>query len=37
MTHFVNPSKVDGDIVQHLVALTDGAPISPSIAPAIPP
>ena len=24
MTHFVNPSKVDGDIVQHLVALTDG-------------
>src|SRR5487761_2664619 len=24
MTHFVNPRKVDGDIVQHLVALTDG-------------
>ena len=24
MTHFVNPKKVDGDIVQHLVALTDG-------------
>src|SRR3979490_3111298 len=24
MTHFVNPSKVDGDIVQHLVTLTDG-------------
>src|SRR3979490_1986512 len=24
MTHFVNPSKVDGDIVQHLVGLTDG-------------
>jgi S-(hydroxymethyl)glutathione dehydrogenase/alcohol dehydrogenase len=24
MTHFVNPTKVDGDIVQHLVALTDG-------------
>jgi S-(hydroxymethyl)glutathione dehydrogenase/alcohol dehydrogenase len=24
MTHFVNPSKVDGDIVAHLVALTDG-------------
>ena len=24
MTHFVNPSKVDGDLVQHLVALTDG-------------
>src|SRR6202051_4979947 len=24
MTHFVNPSKIDGDIVQHLVALTDG-------------
>src|ERR1700736_6549841 len=23
MTHFVNPSKVDGDIVQHLVSLTD--------------
>ena len=24
MTHFVNPGKVDGDIVAHLVALTDG-------------
>ncbi|MGY4572060.1 S-(hydroxymethyl)glutathione dehydrogenase/class III alcohol dehydrogenase [Bradyrhizobium sp. USDA 3256] len=24
MTHFVNPSKVSGDIVQHLVELTDG-------------
>ena len=24
MTHFVNPNKVEGDIVQHLVALTDG-------------
>src|SRR6201997_3928921 len=24
MTHFVNPKKVDGDIVQHLVTLTDG-------------
>src|SRR5256885_16954713 len=24
MTHFVNPSKIDGDIVQHLVGLTDG-------------
>ncbi len=24
MTHFVNPSKVSGDIVQHLVNLTDG-------------
>src|SRR6201746_2406243 len=24
MTHFVNPTKVGGDIVQHLVALTDG-------------
>ena len=24
MTHFVNPSKVEGDLVQHLVALTDG-------------
>src|SRR6201994_4395298 len=24
MTDFVNPKKVDGDIVQHLVALTDG-------------
>src|SRR6201992_2943417 len=24
MTHFVNPKKVDGDIVQHLVGLTDG-------------
>lgn len=24
MTHFVNPKKVDGDIVEHLVALTDG-------------
>src|SRR4030088_1966274 len=24
MTHFVNPSKIDGDIVQHLVALTYG-------------
>src|SRR4030081_2314982 len=24
MTHFVNPSKVGGDIVQHLVGLTDG-------------
>ena len=24
MTHFVNPKTVDGDIVQHLVALTDG-------------
>jgi S-(hydroxymethyl)glutathione dehydrogenase / alcohol dehydrogenase len=24
MTHFVNPRSVNGDIVQHLVALTDG-------------
>jgi S-(hydroxymethyl)glutathione dehydrogenase / alcohol dehydrogenase len=24
LTHFVNPAKVQGDIVQHLVALTDG-------------
>jgi S-(hydroxymethyl)glutathione dehydrogenase/alcohol dehydrogenase len=24
MTHFVNPTKVDGDLVQHLVALTGG-------------
>ena len=24
MTHFVNPKKVDGDIVAHLVGLTDG-------------
>src|ERR1700744_5781758 len=24
MTHFVNPKKIDGDIVQHLVGLTDG-------------
>ena len=24
MTHFVNPSRVDGDIVAHLVTLTDG-------------
>ena len=24
MTHFVNPATIDGDIVQHLVALTDG-------------
>ncbi|RAK52079.1 S-(hydroxymethyl)glutathione dehydrogenase/class III alcohol dehydrogenase [Phenylobacterium deserti] len=24
MTHFVNPKAIDGDIVQHLVALTDG-------------
>jgi S-(hydroxymethyl)glutathione dehydrogenase / alcohol dehydrogenase len=24
MTHFVNPSQVPGDLVQHLVALTDG-------------
>ncbi len=24
MTHFVNPSEVEGDLVQHLVALTDG-------------
>ena len=24
MTHFVNPKKIDGDIVPHLVALTDG-------------
>jgi S-(hydroxymethyl)glutathione dehydrogenase/alcohol dehydrogenase len=24
MTHFVNPSEVPGDLVQHLVALTDG-------------
>ena len=24
MTHFVNPKEVDGDIVQHLVELTDG-------------
>src|ERR1700693_5499977 len=24
MTHFVNPAKVDGDIVPHLVAMTDG-------------
>src|SRR3712207_464511 len=24
MTHFVNPTTVEGDLVQHLVALTDG-------------
>ena len=24
MTHFVNPKDVDGDVVAHLVALTDG-------------
>ncbi|HEX6839182.1 MAG TPA: zinc-binding dehydrogenase, partial [Polyangia bacterium] len=24
MTHFVNPSRVDGDLVAHLVELTDG-------------
>jgi S-(hydroxymethyl)glutathione dehydrogenase/alcohol dehydrogenase len=24
MTHFVNPKTIDGDLVQHLVALTDG-------------
>jgi S-(hydroxymethyl)glutathione dehydrogenase/alcohol dehydrogenase len=24
MTHFVNPKEVGGDLVQHLVALTDG-------------
>jgi S-(hydroxymethyl)glutathione dehydrogenase/alcohol dehydrogenase len=24
MTHFVNPTKVEGDLVAHLVALTDG-------------
>ena len=24
MTHFVNPAKLDGDLVTHLVALTDG-------------
>ena len=24
MTHFVNPSKIEGDIVAHLVGLTDG-------------
>ena len=24
MTHFVNPTTMDGDLVQHLVALTDG-------------
>ncbi|NCN85099.1 MAG: S-(hydroxymethyl)glutathione dehydrogenase/class III alcohol dehydrogenase [Sphingomonadales bacterium] len=24
MTHFVNPNKIDGDIVEHLVKLTDG-------------
>jgi len=24
MTHFVNPTEVEGDLVQHLVALTDG-------------
>lgn len=24
MTHFVNPQKVEGDIVEHLVGLTDG-------------
>ena len=24
MTHFVNPKKIDGDIVQHLIALTGG-------------
>ncbi len=24
MTHFVNPNAIDGDIVEHLVALTDG-------------
>ena len=24
MTHFVNPNEIDGDIVAHLVALTDG-------------
>ncbi len=24
MTHFVNPAEIDGDLVQHLVGLTDG-------------
>ncbi len=24
MTHFANPAKIEGDIVEHLVALTDG-------------
>ena len=24
MTHFVNPSKIDGDLVEYIVALTDG-------------
>jgi S-(hydroxymethyl)glutathione dehydrogenase/alcohol dehydrogenase len=24
MTHFVNPTKVDGDLVQHIIGLTDG-------------
>ncbi len=24
MTHFVNPNEIDGDIVEHLIALTDG-------------
>ncbi|MBO6937685.1 MAG: S-(hydroxymethyl)glutathione dehydrogenase/class III alcohol dehydrogenase [Deltaproteobacteria bacterium] len=24
MTHFVNPTKIDGDLVEYLVALTDG-------------
>jgi len=24
MTHFVNPKEVEGDLVQHLIALTDG-------------
>ena len=24
MTHFVNPKKIDGDLVEYLVALTDG-------------
>ena len=32
MTHFVNPGAVDGDLVQHLVALTDGGRTTRSIA-----
>lgn len=34
MTHFVNPQKVEGDIVQHLVELTDGGRIIHLMQPA---
>jgi len=36
MTHFVNPNKVSGDIVQHQSRSPTAAPTSPSTAPAIP-